>query len=153
MRCLGDALTLQLNDPPPILTQWYLNTQVDTGLEPLGEFSPRETHTKGMDDLLERCKGYYDQGARFAKWRAVIRIDEETNLPTRACIQLNSAELTRCVASSHRKLTTTSDVYRPLKPPSQPTGTQPCARPAGSCPSWSRRSSSKGATRPRRSRG
>jgi fructose-bisphosphate aldolase, class I len=48
-----------------------------------------------MDDLLERCQGYYAQGARFAKWRAVIRIDEATSLPTRACIQINSAELTR----------------------------------------------------------
>ncbi len=52
---------------------------------------------QGMEDLLERCQGYYAQGARFAKWRAVIRIDEAANLPTRACIQLNSAELARCV--------------------------------------------------------
>jgi len=71
--------------------------KVDTGLEPLG-YSPRETHTTGMDDLMERCKGFYAQGARFAKWRAVIRIDETAQLPTRACMQINSAELARYAA-------------------------------------------------------
>lgn len=71
--------------------------KVDTGLEPLG-YSPRETHTKGMDDLMERCQGFYAQGARFAKWRAVIRIDETAQLPTRACMQINSAELARYAA-------------------------------------------------------
>lgn len=71
--------------------------KVDLGLEPL-DYSPRETHTKGMDDLLERCRGYHEQGARFAKWRAVIRIDEALQLPTRACMQLNSAELAHYAA-------------------------------------------------------
>ena len=28
-----------------------------------------ETTTQGMDDLGKRCKQYYDDGARFAKWR------------------------------------------------------------------------------------
>ncbi len=71
--------------------------KVDLGLEPL-EYSPQETHTKGLDDLLERCSQYYEQGARFAKWRAVIRIDEGAQLPTRACMQINSAELARYAA-------------------------------------------------------
>ncbi|KAM3577386.1 hypothetical protein VYU27_000815 [Nannochloropsis oceanica] len=71
--------------------------KVDTGLEPLG-YSPRETHTTGMDDLMKRCQGFYAQGARFAKWRAVIRIDETAQLPTRACMQINSAELARYAA-------------------------------------------------------
>jgi len=30
--------------------------------------------TAGLDKLAERLKKYYDQGARFAKWRAVIDI-------------------------------------------------------------------------------
>lgn len=72
--------------------------KVDLGLEPL-EYSARETHTKGMNDLMERCQEFYAQGARFAKWRAVIRIDEAANLPTRACMQINSAELARYAAT------------------------------------------------------
>lgn len=39
----------------------------DKGLEPIPS-SPRETTTKGIDTLLERSRGYFSQGARFAKW-------------------------------------------------------------------------------------
>ena len=38
--------------------------------------SPSEKLTKGLDGLYERCLEYYMQGARFAKWRAVITIGE-----------------------------------------------------------------------------
>lgn len=41
--------------------------KTDKGLSPIAE-SPRETTTRGMETLLERSKGYYQQGARFAKW-------------------------------------------------------------------------------------
>lgn len=33
-----------------------------------------ETTTQGLDDLGQRCKKYYEAGARFAKWRAVLKI-------------------------------------------------------------------------------
>jgi fructose-bisphosphate aldolase class I len=33
-----------------------------------------ETETQGIDDLGKRCAKYYEQGARFAKWRAVLKI-------------------------------------------------------------------------------
>lgn len=33
-----------------------------------------ETTTTGLDGLLERCQGYYKLGARFAKWRCVLKI-------------------------------------------------------------------------------
>jgi fructose-bisphosphate aldolase, class I len=33
-----------------------------------------ETFTTGLDGLLERAKKYYADGARFAKWRAVLKI-------------------------------------------------------------------------------
>ncbi|OAF70626.1 hypothetical protein A3Q56_01601 [Intoshia linei] len=35
-----------------------------------------ETTTQGLDGLAERCKKYYDQGARFAKWRSVLMIKD-----------------------------------------------------------------------------
>ncbi|CDW83208.1 fructose-bisphosphate aldolase cytoplasmic isozyme-like [Stylonychia lemnae] len=33
-----------------------------------------ENATTGLDGLAERCQKYYSQGARFAKWRAVVKI-------------------------------------------------------------------------------
>lgn len=36
--------------------------------------SDGETTTQGLDNLGARCQQYYKQGARFAKWRAVLRI-------------------------------------------------------------------------------
>jgi len=32
--------------------------------------------TEGMDDLDKRCAKYYAQGARFAKWRAVLHVKD-----------------------------------------------------------------------------
>src|ERR1700687_703619 len=45
--------------------------KVDTGAKPLAGF-PGETITEGLDGLRERLIEYYQLGARFAKWRAVI---------------------------------------------------------------------------------
>jgi len=36
-----------------------------------------ESATIGLDGLDKRCADYYKQGARFAKWRAVIKIDKD----------------------------------------------------------------------------
>ena len=47
--------------------------KVDTGAEPLAG-SPEETVTEGLDGLRDRLAEYHGMGARFAKWRAVIRI-------------------------------------------------------------------------------
>ncbi len=33
-----------------------------------------ETTTQGHDGLAQRCQQYYQAGARFAKWRAVLKI-------------------------------------------------------------------------------
>ncbi|CAM9443449.1 unnamed protein product, partial [Hapterophycus canaliculatus] len=73
--------------------------KTDKGLAPISG-SPRETTTRGMDTLLERSKGYYQQGARFAKWRATIRIDAEAGLPTYGAIQANATGLARYAAIS-----------------------------------------------------
>ena len=35
-----------------------------------------ESATTGLDGLAERCKQYYQAGARFAKWRAVLKIGD-----------------------------------------------------------------------------
>ena len=49
--------------------------KVDTGLQPLAGTNG-ETLTQGLDGLGERCRAYYRLGARFAKWRAVLKIGE-----------------------------------------------------------------------------
>jgi fructose-bisphosphate aldolase class I len=57
--------------------------KVDKGAKALANY-PGEKITDGLDGLRDRCKEYYDLGARFTKWRAVIAIGD--GIPTRFCI-------------------------------------------------------------------
>jgi fructose-bisphosphate aldolase class I len=52
--------------------------KVDKGLKTFDGTDGGETWTAGLDDLKERCAKYYEQGARFAKWRNVVYITENT---------------------------------------------------------------------------
>ncbi len=67
--------------------------KVDLGTVDLQGFKG-EVVSQGLDNLEERFKEYYDLGARFAKWRAVINIDED-DLPTDEAITANCVMLTR----------------------------------------------------------
>ena len=67
--------------------------KVDLGTVDLHGFKG-EVVSQGLDNLEERFKEYYDLGARFAKWRAVITIDDE-ELPTDAAITMNCMILAR----------------------------------------------------------
>jgi len=69
--------------------------KVDAGAQPLAAF-PGERITEGLDGLRERLKAYAGQGARFAKWRAVLNITEQ--LPSRFAIQANAQALARYAA-------------------------------------------------------
>lgn len=69
--------------------------KVDRGTVPLAG-SPGEVVTQGLDGLRERLAEYAALGARFAKWRAVLRID--TGLPTPACVHANAHALARYAA-------------------------------------------------------
>jgi fructose-bisphosphate aldolase, class I len=69
--------------------------KVDTGAKPLAG-SPDESVTEGLDGLRERLSVYHDMGARFAKWRAVIRISDA--LPSRTCVSANAHALGRYAA-------------------------------------------------------
>src|SRR5246127_1182659 len=69
--------------------------KVDEGTQPLPN-CPGETITVGLDKLAERLKKYYDQGARFAKWRAVIDIGQ--GIPSYTCILANAHALARYAA-------------------------------------------------------
>jgi len=69
--------------------------KVDEGTQALPN-CPGELVTVGLDKLAERLKKYYDQGARFAKWRAVIDIGG--NVPTMTAIHVNAHALARYAA-------------------------------------------------------
>jgi len=71
--------------------------KVDMGTRPLQNFDG-EVVTQGLDNLADRFAEYYKIGARFAKWRAVITIDEENGLPSDECIEANAIMLTRYAA-------------------------------------------------------
>lgn len=69
--------------------------KVDAGAKPFALF-PDETITEGLDGLRERLAEYYDLGARFAKWRAVIDINQD--IPTWGAIKANAHALARYAA-------------------------------------------------------
>lgn len=69
--------------------------KVDEGTEALPG-SPKELITKGLDGLSKRLPKYYERGARFAKWRAVI--DIASDIPTYNCIHANAHALARYAA-------------------------------------------------------
>jgi fructose-bisphosphate aldolase class I len=66
--------------------------KVDKGTENL-PCTDGETATMGLDGLGARCAGYYKAGARFAKWRAVLKIGP--NQPSAAAIAENAHGLAR----------------------------------------------------------
>jgi fructose-bisphosphate aldolase, class I len=69
--------------------------KVDEGTQPLPN-CPGELVTAGLDKLADRLKKYYDQGARFAKWRAVIGIGND--IPSVTAIHVNAHALARYAA-------------------------------------------------------
>ena len=69
--------------------------KVDKGKIPLA-LSPGDLITQGLDGLANRLEGYKAQGARFAKWREVYRI--EAGAPTAHGIEANAEMLARYAA-------------------------------------------------------
>jgi fructose-bisphosphate aldolase class I len=69
--------------------------KVDKGVKPLFGTNG-ETVTQGIDDLDARCAKYYAQGARFAKWRAVLHIKDTLGAtPSMVAIDENAQTLAR----------------------------------------------------------
>lgn len=67
--------------------------KVDTGIAVI-EGTRDETVTKGLDGLSERAAEYYAMGARFAKWRAVLKITAD-GCPSEVAITETAHSLTR----------------------------------------------------------
>src|SRR2546425_203677 len=71
--------------------------KVDTGSKPLA-LDNDEQVTEGLDGLRERIAEYVSLGAKFAKWRAVIVIDQSNGLPGDYAIGCNAHALARYAA-------------------------------------------------------
>ena len=67
--------------------------KVDTGVRDLHGFKG-EVITQGLDDLDTRFAEYYDMGARFAKWRMVVTIDEN-DTPSDEMLKMNCIMMAR----------------------------------------------------------
>ena len=71
--------------------------KVDAGAKTLARHE-NEKVTEGLDGLRERFAEYYELGARFSKWRAVITIGD--HIPSWACIEANAHALARYASLS-----------------------------------------------------
>lgn len=69
--------------------------KVDAGTTDLANF-PGEVVTEGLDGLRERLADYRTLGARFCKWRAVIRIGD--GIPTYGALAANAHAMARYAA-------------------------------------------------------
>ena len=66
--------------------------KVDDGAKAMAGH-PGEKITEGLDGLRDRLTEYAAMGARFAKWRAVITVDED--IPSWGCMDANAHALAR----------------------------------------------------------
>src|ERR1039458_5026769 len=76
-----ETIRQQKNDGTPFLKALtdagiILGIKVDNGAKDLAAY-PGEKITEGLDGLRDRLKEYFQMGARFAKWRAVIAIGDD----------------------------------------------------------------------------
>jgi fructose-bisphosphate aldolase class I len=69
--------------------------KVDEGTKPLPN-CPGEVVTIGLDRLADRLPKYYEQGARFAKWRAVIRIGQALPIVEPEVLMDGDHDIQRC---------------------------------------------------------
>ena len=89
----GDTMVEKLNQQGIVP-----GIKVDKGLKPLAGALGHETYCSGLDGLTARAADYYEAGARFSKWRAVLQITAEG--PSELAIQENAwglARYARCV--------------------------------------------------------
>ncbi len=69
--------------------------KVDIGAKDMAGH-PGEKVTEGLDGLRARLKEYFQMGARFAKWRAVMALG--VGIPSQGCIEANAQALARYAA-------------------------------------------------------
>ncbi|PNG99180.1 Fructose-bisphosphate aldolase C-B, partial [Tetrabaena socialis] len=63
------------------------------GLSPLPGAADGETYTRGLEGLEAACRGYAAEGAKFAKWRATLKVS--STLPSDLAVERNADDLAR----------------------------------------------------------
>lgn len=76
-----------------------VGVKVDLGTTPIPN-TLNELSTQGLDGLEKRCNGFRLLGARFAKWRCVIRIDASKDCPSSLAIRTVATNLSQYAAIS-----------------------------------------------------
>jgi len=56
-----------------------------------------ETSTRGLETLAAACRQYVQQGARFAKWRAALKV-KEGSCPSELAVRVNAEQLAEYAA-------------------------------------------------------
>ena len=72
-----------------------IGIKVDLGAKQMAGH-PGEKITEGLDGLRGRLKKYFDMGARFTKWRAVLPLGD--GIPSRSGLEANAHALARYAA-------------------------------------------------------
>merc|ERR1719327_1267692 len=72
----------------------HAGIKLDKGLVVIGG-TKGENATQGLDGLAARAKTFYEKGCRFAKWRAVVRINPADGLPSELAVQETAHSLAR----------------------------------------------------------
>ena len=101
--------------------------KVDKGISPFND--SEEVITGGLDDLDERCSEYAALGAKFTKWRAVIKIGND--IPTQECIDANMKAL-----ADYAKIVQTNNMVPIVEPEVLMDGehsTQSCFEATANC--------------------
>ena len=81
--------------------------KVDKGISPFND--SEEVITGGLEDLNERCAEYAAIGAKFTKWRAVIKVGNA--IPTQECIDANMKAL-----ADYAKIVQTNNMVPMVEP-------------------------------------
>ncbi|MDP3996464.1 MAG: class I fructose-bisphosphate aldolase [bacterium] len=87
---------------PKLLSQRGIATgiKVDQKTSPF-ENSPQEEVTNGLEGLSDRLSEYAEMGAKFTKWRAVVRIGD--NLPTEEAVRENARRMAKYAGLAQEK--------------------------------------------------
>jgi fructose-bisphosphate aldolase class I len=98
---LYDETIRQKNKDGTLIVKSLIDAQiipgikVDTGAKDMAGHAGEKV-TEGLDGLRDRLAEYFQMGARFAKWRAVIALGD--GIPSRGCIEANANALARYAA-------------------------------------------------------
>lgn len=97
---LDPETLLQADDDGTLFPEVLTNLGIEVGVKPHLKIyelpgTNGDTVMQGLDSLAARCKEYYSQGARFAKWRSPLVIDVSKGCPTDVAIAANMDDLAR----------------------------------------------------------